>query len=197
VNNWCTQRSRIAGGEKLQIFSGDAQLSVREMLELMAADTQFADWYSELLAALPYKAFFWENPAICSDTLDEQAEIVVINARTLDWFRADGQPFEDQFTDLPNDIVTFRSLGGDATLVAPCPNERPSSCAHLATFVRKASREQQRKMWQTVGSTVLNSISNDFIWLSTSGLGVAWLHVRLDSAPKYYQHLPYKTSVLH
>ena len=25
------------------------------------------------------------------------------------------------------------------------------------------------------------------VWLSTSGLGVYWLHVRLDSRPKYYQ----------
>ena len=25
------------------------------------------------------------------------------------------------------------------------------------------------------------------VWMSTSGLGVYWLHVRLDSRPKYYQ----------
>ena len=28
-------------------------------------------------------------------------------------------------------------------------------------------------------------------WVSTAGGGVAWLHVRLDSAPKYYTHRPY------
>lgn len=30
------------------------------------------------------------------------------------------------------------------------------------------------------------------IWLSTSGLGVYWLHVRLDTRPKYYNHDEYK-----
>ena len=30
------------------------------------------------------------------------------------------------------------------------------------------------------------------IWLSTAGHGVAWLHVRLDSRPKYYLHAPYR-----
>jgi hypothetical protein len=30
------------------------------------------------------------------------------------------------------------------------------------------------------------------VWLSTSGLGVYWLHVRLDTHPKYYQYQPYK-----
>jgi hypothetical protein len=31
------------------------------------------------------------------------------------------------------------------------------------------------------------------VWLSTAGMGVAWLHVRLDSRPTYYGHRPYKT----
>ena len=31
-------------------------------------------------------------------------------------------------------------------------------------------------------------------WLSTSGLGVYWLHVRLDSYPKYYTYRPYKAT---
>ena len=29
------------------------------------------------------------------------------------------------------------------------------------------------------------------VWLSTSGEGVAWLHFRLDSDPKYYQYRPF------
>lgn len=30
------------------------------------------------------------------------------------------------------------------------------------------------------------------LWVSTSGLGVPWLHVRLDDAPKYYTHRPFR-----
>lgn len=26
------------------------------------------------------------------------------------------------------------------------------------------------------------------VWLSTSGLGVYWLHFRIDARPKYYQY---------
>jgi len=29
------------------------------------------------------------------------------------------------------------------------------------------------------------------LWISTAGGGVAWLHVRLDSSPKYYGFRPY------
>jgi hypothetical protein len=31
------------------------------------------------------------------------------------------------------------------------------------------------------------------MWVSTSGLGVYWLYIRLDSFPKYYNFQPYKT----
>lgn len=30
------------------------------------------------------------------------------------------------------------------------------------------------------------------VWLSTNGVSTAWLHVRLDSRPKYYHYLPYR-----
>ena len=30
------------------------------------------------------------------------------------------------------------------------------------------------------------------VWLSTNGLSTAWLHVRLDSRPKYYHFMPYR-----
>jgi len=30
------------------------------------------------------------------------------------------------------------------------------------------------------------------VWLSTAGMGVSWLHVRLDDRPKYYGHRPYR-----
>ncbi|WP_391540805.1 DUF6940 family protein [Halomicronema hongdechloris] len=32
-------------------------------------------------------------------------------------------------------------------------------------------------------------------WVNASGLGVAWLHVRLDTRPKYYQHEPYRRTL--
>jgi hypothetical protein len=30
------------------------------------------------------------------------------------------------------------------------------------------------------------------VWVSTAGMGVSWLHVRLDNRPKYYGYKPYR-----
>ena len=29
-------------------------------------------------------------------------------------------------------------------------------------------------------------------WVSTSGLGVSWLHIRIDTRPKYYSYAPFR-----
>ena len=48
--------------------------------------------------------------------------------------------------------------------------------------------------WKEVAKKVKETMGPANIWLSTSGLGVYWLHVRLDTRPKYYQYAPYRAS---
>ncbi|MFE4105063.1 DUF6940 family protein, partial [Almyronema epifaneia] len=60
---------------------------------------------------------------------------------------------------------------------------------------RSAPTQQVHALWATVGrraSQLLNEQGRQPLWISTSGLGVYWLHVRLDTFPKYYRHLPYQ-----
>jgi len=117
--------------------------------------------------------------------------------------------------------ISFPNLGADATLVVPCPRRhgRDNNFTHLKAFLSLSNPQEQAAFWSTVGetlSTVLNlrtqpgpTTSTDRmgvqaaaatgkdshgrrIWLSTSGLGVYYLHVRIDSSPKYYQYSDYK-----
>jgi hypothetical protein len=67
----------------------------------------------------------------------------------------------------------------------------------LANFCRQAPVHQVVALWQRVGEVYSQRLrkSNQAdgpVWLSTSGMGVAWLHVRLDQRPKYYTYAPYK-----
>ena len=91
------------------------------------------------------------------------------------------------------EVATFWNLGGDAMLVAPCPEES-GNFAHLASFTATASAERQDALWKAVGDALALRIGPQPLWLSTAGHGVAWLHVRLDSRPKYYRHAPYMRS---
>ena len=66
------------------------------------------------------------------------------------------------------------------------------SYAHIAEFVRNAPQYQLREFWNAVGRQLESHVDEHPRWLSTAGLGVYWLHARVDSRPKYYRHQPYK-----
>ena len=57
---------------------------------------------------------------------------------------------------------------------------------------------QVKDFWQTVGREMRSRLINEKeknVWMSTCGGAVSWLHMRLDSTPKYYSFMPYKSNV--
>ena len=79
-------------------------------------------------------------------------------------------------------------------MVAPTPGNEDDAVtySHLAAFVRTAPVAQIDELWKLVAMEYVKSINSDHaVWLSTDGTGVPWLHVRLDSIPKYYSYGPF------
>lgn len=102
-----------------------------------------------------------------------------------------------------NQVVSFPNLRGDANLIVPIPKRDNNwDCGYneklnyinISKFTENAPTEQQWAFWQEVGNKMSENLnnSNNAKWLSTHGLGVYYLHVRIDSEPKYYQHQEYK-----
>lgn len=206
VTNWKTEIETIDGGrgQKCALQKDGARLSYARALELWRDDATFRAHFTRVLADAPWPAYRWETPPVVADQLDRDFEFVLLPCPGLARL-PDRNAFAEKFQ--PNrDIVTFGNLGGDAVLVVPCPLDAgPTACgnddddcyAHLAAFVRAAPETQIHHLWQAVGQAVRERLSNragnDFpLWLSTAGMGVSWLHVRLDSRPKYYAYAPYK-----
>ena len=187
---WTATTEDIPKGRRIQIFSGENAVSFKSYLELLEHDQDFGRWYTELLAGVSFDAFFWEHPPLCNANIDSATEFVLLDSPTLAGLSPNPAPFKTYF-DRENDIVSFHSLGGDAFLIAPTPAEPLTACVHLAAFVRDAAETQVERLWQETGRALRQSLGDQYLWLSTSGLGVAWLHIRLDSYPKYYQHQPY------
>jgi len=105
--------------------------------------------------------------------------------------KADVLSFKKYFSQ-NEQVARFPNLSGDAQLVVPTPSTEKTNYAHLAAFTREAPIKQQLAFWKMVSVEYEKSIGQRTKWLSTSGLGVYWLHVRIDRFPKYYQYKPYK-----
>ena len=189
---------------------GTTLLRWDEVVELWRTDCTFALFFTAMLAASPFESFFWECPASSSATLSAPFECVTIRASTF--ARANPANFAEHFS-AGMGAATFLSLGGDATLVAPtglvdaglvgaglvgAPGEARASYGHIAAFCRGASESQHLAVWQAVGTVLAAHTSASGgrpVWLNTEGSGVPWLHIRIDSRPKYYHHHPYTGSV--
>jgi hypothetical protein len=138
--------------------------------------------------------FFWEMPALRAATHDEPYECVLLPAPGLARATPDRFVFAEKFAAQPDGgVIVFPNLGGDATLVVPRPLAADTACCHIAAFVRLAPVDQQHELLRVLATTAMTAIGDAPLWLSTSGLGVAWLHVRLDARPKYYECSRYRT----
>lgn len=192
-NARCEELPGSPGGVRVYLRLREKPLHFFELLQLLTDSDPFADWYSELLRETGPRAFFWEHPPLTHAGLENQVEFVMLDAPALARRRPDHSSFAGQFAAARNGVAVFDSLGGDARLLAPCPPTPDSDYAHFGAFLRNAPATQIRALWQHTGREVSRLLSTEPLWLSTSGLGVSWLHIRLDTRPKYYQHRPYKT----
>ena len=82
-------------------------------------------------------------------------------------------------------------------LVSPCPPQNrldDSKYVHLAKFMREGPPEKIEDIWKKAAEDLLQRLrtSSSPWWLSTSGDGVAWLHIRIDPRPIYYLHSDYR-----
>lgn len=189
---WETTTSGIPGGFEYDVHQDGSVLSFRQLFERLGSSPDFADWYSESLGNFEADAFYWELPPLTHSTLDDDARYVLIEAPMLARLPAEPSPFAAHFEKNPNeDVVVFPNLGRDATLIVPAPRGPLDAYPHFAAFLRKADQSQVRSLWRVTAETVLDHVSDRPTWVSTAGGGVFWLHLRLDSRPKYYQHRPY------
>ena len=104
----------------------------------------------------------------------------------------DDHAFAEHFGLQRPSVVTFPNLGADATLVVPCPIGERGCYWHLADFLRRGPVDQIDELWRCVAVAMNDRVGVRPVWLSTAGMGVAWLHIRLDDRPKYYGHAPYR-----
>jgi len=176
---------------RVAVLRDDRAVSYAEVVEQWRTSEPFRTFFAALLADPPYQAYFWETPPVSRATAAQPFEFVLVDSPGLAGMAPEPGAFERHFAPAQA-VATFANLGGDALLLAPAPQAPPGAYAHLAAFARQAPASQQHALWHAVGDAVAARLCSEPLWLSTSGLGVAWLHVRLDERPKYYTYAPYR-----
>ena len=193
---YSTDVSQLDEGRVLRfhLLCDGEPLAWSDVVDRWQNDQSFRGFFISVLADAPFPAFFWETPPVTRATINREFEFVIVDSRSLAGVRTDQQAFANHFTSaLPGaSVIEFPNLGSDAMLVVPCPGEPLSAYSQISTFTRHAPVDQQHELWSMVGAALERRLGAKPVWLSTSGLGIYWLHIRLDSSPKYYTHEPYR-----
>jgi hypothetical protein len=197
MTSWALQLTSLAKGQiqHLQIQQAHRLMTHAEVIECWQHSANFCHWYVQRLAASPYPAYFWEAPALTQQTLKAPYECILANSPQLAKISADASAFAPYFQEISpqTTVAQFPNLKGDAQLVVPCPLATGDAYPHLASFARQAPLEQQQQLFQTLAKTLQHQLGDCPLWVSTSGLGVYWLHLRIDTWPKYYTYAPFRT----
>ena len=165
-----------------------------EVANLWRTSPDFCDRFTSYLVDTQEVGIAWETIPVSSGDHDKLFEHASVPSSALGRLTADPEPFRSKFSSAQNGVCRFKNLGGDAELVVPAPIDDSANYAHLLAFLRTAPTEQVRSLWCTVGQAVKDQWQNGEarFWVSTAGLGVHWLHVRLDRRPKYYRTIRFK-----
>lgn len=165
--------------------NGEA-VSFARVIELLRAEQDgFRRYLVELFRSSPFSCFRFECPPVTIATRRRAFEFVLVDSPEID-SPPDPRDFQSHFDRSHDDVLAFDNLGGDATLIVPHPRPASPGYAHLADFTRQAPAAQQLALWRLVGDTLHRLLGDSPLWLNTAGGGVPWLHVRLDTRPKYY-----------
>ncbi len=173
-----------------------APMSFEDAIALMKWNEVFLDFLSSLLTHAEMDGYVWEAPPVSSATLSRQFEFVLIDTGQPYHKSANPEVFRDHMreTDGVEGVIAFENLGCDALLIVPSPVEG-RDYRDLLHFLQTAETSHVHMFWKKVSAKLSERLSDQPVWMSVSGAGVPWLHLRLDNMPKYYQYAGYRPFV--
>ena len=179
---------------KVRLFENNEQLHYDDVIFYWHENHEFRNFYLSVLNESPFDAFFWEHPPVTRSNIRQPYEFVLVDSPQLARASADPVPFREKFASLPpgKEVIAFENLGRDAELIVPCPVAAQAIYTHVSSFIRNAPEHQKHNLFTTLAGSLRKRIHDRPTWVSTSGLGVYWLHIRLDSNPKYYSYQEYR-----
>eukprot|EP01060_Flectonema_neradi_P003819 TRINITY_DN12497_c0_g1_i1.p1 TRINITY_DN12497_c0_g1~~TRINITY_DN12497_c0_g1_i1.p1 ORF type:complete len:199 (+),score=31.45 TRINITY_DN12497_c0_g1_i1:208-804(+) len=186
-----TQEMELGTKCSMKQSSGEVFIALRD------GDTELMERLTTGIVQLSkergFEAVFFETPMLC---LDRAFEFVIMNASDTTLVKAipDYSVFEEKCASAAPGtlVVEFPNLGGDAKLVVPCRRNKDDNFTHLLLFLSSAPLEHIQEFWKAAGAAAIERAkSSTSTWISTSGLGVSWLHLRFDTKPKYYTYVKY------
>merc|ERR1712176_1041196 len=183
------------------VITNGTELTWKEALAgLRAESPALRSLLTKTLSQMPFHSFKWECRPLSRKTMDRVSfEFVVHDYPGLADHNADPSDFSEYLEELHGQEVArqFPNIKGDCTLVSPAQAvDNREFYGHIGSFLRQAPEAQHEAQWRQLGEAIHMRLSRTrpsaSLWVSTAGGAVPWLHMRVDSAPKFYRFQAYR-----
>jgi hypothetical protein len=140
-----------------------------------------------------FDAIFWEFPLIKGN---DDTEFVFIKTDPKLFGHANPKIYSNYFiNENENSAVIFKNISGDTLLISPTPSNGKNDeySSHIMNFMKRSNNIMQKhNLLKMIGTIMTKNIKEGkTIYMSTHGLGVPWVHIRISRIPKYYQYKKY------
>jgi len=183
----------------------------RQLPVLLQNDDEFVNVLSATIAGydpttLP--GLFFESKPIYKQTLDEEYEFVLISTDKFLGKRQNNKTFKKYWDSYDYQGTSrkysriFPSLSKRSTMITPVPRKEDGEYlnyySNLQDFLIHGLTYDIRAFWNTWGKGLedwyIKIQDGDVpkVCVNTAGLGVYFLHGRLDPKPKYYKFVEYR-----
>ena len=152
------------------------------------------NWKHGIILALPKninKPFIWRCSVLDKNELLEYKHEFIEDSRFIGHEKQDlgimASSLNKKKFDKEKYVVAFPNLNGDTVLVVP--KERIGKhFTSIYYFSKNASLLQQKMFCKRVSIDARKALNKfTYVFISTHGLGIDYLHVRICSYPKYYE----------
>lgn len=178
-------KQEIDYGIKFQIMINDEYLTCCEFFKLLGND-DFNQFFINILKPIDFHYFLEMNGF--SLNKEQIFEFVIIKTDSFNNLITNGSSFE-KYLKNKIDAISFTSPSGTILLIPGMLKDK-KTYLDISNFIKYASKSQIVHFFKKVSDLVLNC-QFDKIYVSTHGLDVHYLHLRISETPRYYSYTPY------
>lgn len=170
------------------VYVNHKNISFNNAMNYLQHNKKFRNKFINVLKNTQFDAYFLEIAPS-----NKPFEFTLVNAPILKNIQPDRNPFKNKLNKCKNkNIISFMNLSKTSKLIVPCPISNEKAYTHIANFIKYAPKKQIHLFLKQIPIQVkLFKKKYKIVWVNTHGLGVHWIHLRIDSKPKYYKTQKY------
>ena len=178
--------------KRINIVYKGKHLTFRKLLKLWITDKDFCVFFTKLLGSKTKSKYRFESPKLTKTNLNKKAFFIVYNEPELSstanpkGIYPVGFILELKKCETKINALLIPGKGGmehPERMIIPC---RP--VAHIGQLNRQP-KKLIHDMWKLAAIAAIQKFNeNKTAFISTHGLGIPWLHIRIEEFPVHYKY---------